>query len=38
MCDKLEQYQVWIYLACILAGMTVGWVSPGLTGHWEVLL
>jgi len=36
--EKLEKQQVWIYLACILAGMTIGWISPGLTGHWEVLL
>ena len=31
--EKLEKQQVWLYLACILAGMTIGWVSPGLTGH-----
>ncbi|MBB3061318.1 hypothetical protein [Microbulbifer rhizosphaerae] len=35
---KLEQRQVWIYLVAILAGMSIGWKSPGLTGDWELLL
>ena len=36
--DKLEQYQVWLYLLTILAGMVIGWVWPGQTRHWELLL
>jgi len=36
--EKLEQYQVWLYLVAILAGMAIGWGSPGQTRHWEVLL
>ncbi|MBM7423947.1 MAG: hypothetical protein ACJAQ8_003027 [Haliea salexigens] len=24
--EKLEKQQVWLYLACILAGMTIGWI------------
>ena len=36
--DKLEQYQVWLYLLTILAGMVIGWVWPGQTRQWELLL
>ncbi|MCP8898479.1 arsenic resistance protein [Gilvimarinus xylanilyticus] len=36
--EKLEQYQVWIYLVAILAGMAIGWKSPGHTSDWELLL
>lgn len=36
--DKLEQYQVWLYLLAILAGMAIGWEWPGQTRHWELLL
>lgn len=36
--DQLEQHQVWIYLAAILAGMAVGWLAPEQTRHWELLL
>ena len=35
---SLEQYQVWIYLVAILAGMAIGWMSPEQTRHWEALL
>jgi len=36
--EKLEQYQVWIYLVAILAGMAIGWKSPEHTRDWEVVL
>ena len=36
--EQLERYQVWLYLLVILAGMTIGWMSPEQTRHWEALL
>lgn len=36
--EKLEQHQVWLYLVAILAGLTIGWLSPEQTAYWELLL
>lgn len=36
--EKLERYQVWIYLFAILGGLAIGWISPEQTEHWETLL
>lgn len=36
--EKLEHYQVWLYLVAILAGMTIGGLSPEQTACWELLL
>jgi ACR3 family arsenite efflux pump ArsB len=36
--EQLERYQVWLYLVAILAGITIGWMSPEQTRHWELLL
>lgn len=36
--EKLERYQVWLYLVAILAGMAIGRASPEHTRQWEVLL
>lgn len=34
-CDFLEKYQVWLYLACILAGLLIGLQFPGITSRVE---
>jgi ACR3 family arsenite efflux pump ArsB len=36
--EQLEQHQVWLYLAAILAGISIGWTSPEHTGPWETWL
>lgn len=36
--QQLEQHQVWIYLAAILAGLTLGSTAPGLSGPFEAVL
>ncbi len=33
--DTLEQYQVWLYLTAILAGIAIGWTRPDVTGSFE---
>lgn len=36
--QQLEQHQVWIYLAAILAGLALGSYAPGLSGPFEAVL
>ncbi|MFN4354118.1 arsenic resistance protein [Parvibaculum sp.] len=36
--QQLEQHQVWIYLAAILAGLTLGSHAQGLSGPFEAVL
>lgn len=36
--DKLEQHQVWIYLAAIVSGLLTGGTMPEATATWELAL